>query len=52
VRTEDDQWEVFFYERGEKCHRIVVATEDIACTYVFGLLARTQVLSERLVLAE
>ncbi|MFC0432564.1 hypothetical protein [Kutzneria buriramensis] len=52
MRTEDDQWEVFFYERGEKRHRVVVATEDVACTYIFGLLAHSQVLSERLVLAD
>jgi hypothetical protein len=52
MKTEDDQWEMFFYERGEKRGRIVVATEDIACTCLFGRLARSQLMSERLVLPE
>lgn len=52
MRTEDNQWEVFFHERGEKRHRVVFATEHIACTYIFGLLTQSQVLPERLILTD
>ena len=41
--------EVFYYERGEKRRRVVVATEHIACTFLFGLLAFEQVMARRLV---
>jgi hypothetical protein len=52
ARTDDDQWEVFYYERGEKRRHVVVATEHIACTYLFGLLSFEQVMSQRLVVAQ
>jgi hypothetical protein len=50
--TEEGHWEVFYYERGEKRRRVVVETEDIACTYLWGVLALYQVMGMKVVLAD
>ncbi|MFI9384966.1 hypothetical protein [Kutzneria sp. NPDC052558] len=51
-QTADGQWEVFYYERGQKNQHVVVPTEHTACMYLFGVLAHEQVMFKRLVLPE
>lgn len=51
VRTPEQGWEVFFFERGCKGSHEVFTTESSACYYLYGRLVEHRVMSGRLVVA-
>lgn len=50
-QLDDGGWEVYFFDRGTKVKRVVLPDENTACTYLFGQLALSQVMSRQLLVA-